>query len=543
MSGQLLVRPKAPQSSDPNLARRLNMLWKYLDTTGLQKCMEELCVQLLQKTELPHNPYLGFVRWFQQRSERFRLTSSMPTERILSDLNFPTFSTAIGYIAGSRKSSHVWGLPSVLRCVSPAHVKQYSWLLDNVTPPLATQHHTSAYTVQVLPALTGLCIFTGTFYDLPPSVDILLIFVIIGPNYQRAINLYAECLRNDIIRMVSQQKHVVIRLLVPIDKNGQNKVFSKDEVMNHTEVFYTSVLAAVAEKQLIRLECLWRLNAAGDDFHRGAKLYSLSVIQSSMMVRDERTFDFSEHPLIHLYSSVFLQRTHAEAYYGIFIPREQAIDKDLQQPRTKATYKSRGGEQARDCQKRIPTPSKVPLHGFQYTVQSKNMPDSSNILEPVRGSMMQRIAYTPMITGVFDITYLSILIILMELGNAGNQEYGPRMTDKDQGLQEALVQLHRFLHGSASQMWNILNLTQTICMLLESDNTEVECGEIYSVLAEKSRKLISDFLRSDYRNVSSDFTILSKALKRGLQSALEGLSQKPHSELLHSFKVMLWYGS
>ncbi|GCB61969.1 hypothetical protein scyTo_0004181 [Scyliorhinus torazame] len=385
--------------------------------------MEELCIELLNRAELPRNPYMGFVRRLQQRSERFRLINSVPTERILSDLNFPTFSTAIGYISG----------PSI---------------------------------------------FTGTFYDIPPSVDILLIYVIIGPNYQRAISLYAECLRNDIMRMVQQQRHAVFRLLVPIDKNGQNKVFSKDEVMNQGEAFFTSVLAAVSEKQLIRLECLWRLNVAGSDFHRGAKLYSLSVVQASEAIGSERIFDFSEHPLIHLYSSVFLQRTHAEAYYQIFILREQATDKDLQQPRTRATYQYRGdGRASRDAVKSISPPPKVPLHGFQYAARGEDTPDASSILEPVRGSMMQRIARTSLITGAFNITYLSVLIILTELENAGNQEDGPQMTDTDQGLQEALVQLHRFLHGSGCQMWNILNLIETICKLLESDNIEycVDC--------------------------------------------------------------------
>ncbi|XP_078090879.1 uncharacterized protein LOC144507598 [Mustelus asterias] len=544
MSGRLFLRPKAPQSSDPNVARRLNMLWKYLDVTGLQRSIEELCVELLNRPELPRNPYMGFVRRIQQRSERFRLINSVPTERILSDLNFPTFSTAVGYISGSGTSSHVWGLPSVLRCVSPVHVKQYSWLLDNVTPPLATLHHTSACTVQVLSALTGPSIFTGTFYDLPPSVDILLIFVIIGPNYQRAVSLYAECLRNDIMRMVQQQRHVVFRLLVPVDENGQNKVFSKDEVMNHTGAFLTSVLAAVSVKRPIRLECLWQLNAAGNDFHRGAKLYSLSVVQSSEAIGNERIFDFSEQPLIHLYSSVFLRRTHAEAYYGIYVLREQAMDKDLQQPRTKATYTFRGDERARrDARKHTSPPSKVPFHGFQSTATGEDTPDSNSILEPVRGSMKQQIACTPLITGAFDIAYLSILIILTELGNAGNQEHGPQMTDKDQGLQEALVNLHRFLHGSASQMWNILNLSETICMLLESDNIEVGCREIYSILAGKTRKLVLDFLRFDYRTVSSDFVILSNILKKGLESALDGLSETPHSKLLGDFRKMLWYGT
>ncbi|XP_051897786.1 uncharacterized protein LOC127584859 [Pristis pectinata] len=543
MSGQILKRPKAPQSSNPSVAQRLNLLWKYLDAAGLQKCMEDLCAQLLRSTELPQNPYPRLFRQIQQQAEWFRLTNSMPSERILSDLNFPTFSTAIGYISGARNSSHVWGLPSVLCSVSPAQLTQYSWLLASVTPPPAGLHRTPAYSVQVLSALTGPAIFTGTFYDLPPTVDILLNFVIIGSDLQRAVSVYAECLRNDISRTIKQQNHLVFRLVVPVDKNGQNDVFSRDQLMNLTEGFHSSVSAAIAAKQLIRLECLWRLNITGEDFLRGAKLYTLTIVQPSDGDMEERIFDYSELPLIHLYSSVFLRQTHAEAYCGIFIPREEAIDKDLQLPRMKATHNSRGGEWPSSSQKHISTSSKVSPHGFQCTEQGKHGPDSSSVLETIRASMLQRIACVPLSTGAFDIIYFSILIILMELGHSGNQEHSSRMPDREQHLLEALVQLYRFLHGSASRIWNIINLNQTICLLLESEDTEVNCREIFTVLAEKCRKLISDFLDSDYRKVSSDFVTLSKVLKMRMESALHALLEDPHRKLLNNFREMCSCGT
>ncbi|XP_055519882.1 uncharacterized protein LOC129714358 [Leucoraja erinacea] len=211
MSGQISERPRAPQSAHPRVARRLNQLQKYLDATGLQKCMEDISAQLLRRTELPPNPYPGLLCQIQQQAERFRLTNSTPPERILSDLSWPTFSTAVGYISGAGHTSRVWGLPAVLRCVSPAHLQQYRWLLANATPPIASLHQTSALSVQVFSGLTGPGIFTGTFYDLPPAVDILLHFVIIGTDVQRAVSRFVECLRNDVIRTIKQQHHLVFR--------------------------------------------------------------------------------------------------------------------------------------------------------------------------------------------------------------------------------------------------------------------------------------------------------------------------------------------
>ncbi|XP_055519964.1 uncharacterized protein LOC129714410 [Leucoraja erinacea] len=157
--------------------------------------------------------------------------------------------------------------------------------------------------------------------------------------------------------------------------------------------------------------------------------------------------------------------------------------------------------------------------------------------------MLQRIASIPLNTGAFDMTFYSILITLMELGNSGNQEHGSPMTDKELQLLEALMQLHRFLHGSASQIWKLLSLTQTICSLLDSEDTQVSCREVYTILAEKCRKLISDFLDSDYRKVSSDFVTLSRRWKRELETSLCVLLEGPHRKLINNFKVVLCIGT
>ncbi|XP_072104387.1 uncharacterized protein [Mobula birostris] len=145
-SGQIFERLTVPQSSNPSVARRLNLLWKYLDATGLQRLLEDLYARLL-RTELPQNLYPSLFRQVQQQAEGFRLTNFTPPERILPDLSLPTVSTAIGYVSGARSSSQVWGLPSVLRCVSPAHVKQYNQLLANVTPPPTSLPQSPAYSV------------------------------------------------------------------------------------------------------------------------------------------------------------------------------------------------------------------------------------------------------------------------------------------------------------------------------------------------------------------------------------------------------------
>ncbi|XP_059847836.1 uncharacterized protein LOC132406331 isoform X2 [Hypanus sabinus] len=541
MSGQIVGRLTVPQSGNPSVARRLNLLWKYLDATGLQGLLKDLCARLL-RTELPQNPYPSLFRQVQQQAEGFRLTKFTPSERILPDLSLPTVSTAIGYVSGACSSSQVWGLPSVLRCVSPAHVKQYNQLVASVTPPPTSLPQSPAYSVQVIAALTGPGIFTGTFYDLPPAVDVLLNFIIVSSDVQGAVSVYAECIRNDISRTVKQENHVVLRLVIPIDKNGQRKVFSRDQLTDLPDDFHSCVSAAVSVKQMAWLQCLWRLNVNGGDFVMGAKLYSLSLIRPSDEYMEERVFDYSELPLIHLYSSVFLQQSHAEAYCGMFIPRKEAIDKDLQHPRSKASHNSQPSEWPRDAQKSISTPSKAPLHGFQYTRQGKHCPDSSLVLQTIRTSMLQRIACIPLSTGALDITYFSILMILMELGNSGNQERGPQMTDREQHLLEGLMQLHRFLHGSASRIWNILNLTQTICLLLESETVEVNHREIYPVVADKCRKLVSDFLDSDYQKVSSDFVTLSRILKRGMVSALHALLEGPSRKLLSNFRAVLSVG-
>ncbi|MGH0141811.1 UNVERIFIED_CONTAM: hypothetical protein FKN15_000604 [Acipenser sinensis] len=274
-------RPVAPLSSDPGAARVLNALWKFLERTGLQRFVEGLCVETLRGPQSPRNPYPAFINRAREQAERYRLAESTTAEKFLSDVSFQTSPTAVRYIAGAMGCSHVWGHPSILRAVDPEQIEQFDWLVEDVTPPLASLHHSSPYTIQVLAALSGPCVFTRTLYPTQPPLELLQIYIIAGPDPQRAAELYADCVRSDVIRASQQGRHRLLRSAVKGRK-------VKEEVTARGGAFMFSVRGALQTRLPVRAQCVWRLDPPGTRFQGGAKLYSLSVIQTAEHSGGER---------------------------------------------------------------------------------------------------------------------------------------------------------------------------------------------------------------------------------------------------------------
>ncbi|XP_061086484.1 uncharacterized protein LOC133121296 [Conger conger] len=145
-----LARPPVPRPSEADQARRLNEVWRYLEDRGLQRCAEALCVDALRDPRsAPANPYPAFTQRLCQLAQRgrLRLSKSSSDEAFRRAVSFPTTLTAVRHVAGAKGCSHVWGLPSILRCVSPQEMGRYRWLLEDVTPPLSNMGHHSPYTV------------------------------------------------------------------------------------------------------------------------------------------------------------------------------------------------------------------------------------------------------------------------------------------------------------------------------------------------------------------------------------------------------------
>ncbi|XP_041099424.1 uncharacterized protein LOC121310192 isoform X2 [Polyodon spathula] len=479
-------RPLLPLSSDPGTARHLNALWKYLERTGLQRCVEELCVETLRGPQSPRNPYPAFISKAREQAERYRLAESTTAEKFLSDVSFQTSPTSVRYIAGALGCSHVWGHPSILRAVDPEQIKQFDWLVEDVTPPLSSLNHSSPYTIQVIPALSGPCVFTRTLYPTQSPLELLQIYFIAGPDPRRAAELYADCVRSDVIRTGQRVRHRLLRVIAPTDTAGGSEVFSKEEVTARGGAFVSSVRRALETRLPVRAQCVWRLDPPGTRFQEGAKLYSLSVIQTAERFGEERVVDFSPCPLIHLSSSVFLRRAHAEAYVGIFLPRESD---------TRQGPPAQGGG-----------------------VGVKGSPLSSDwdvVLAPIREALLRKIASLSPSQEPFKTAHLCALLLLLEPGE-------PRTGERP------LLQIYRFLQGSAARLGSLRSLTHTVSTVLQAGRREGVDREMCCSLLERVRALMLDFL-GDEESSSRDSLVLSDIMKRSLESVCDRLTQSPDS--------------
>ncbi|KAJ8283747.1 hypothetical protein COCON_G00025970 [Conger conger] len=335
-----LARPPVPRPSEADQARRLNEVWRYLEDRGLQRCAEALCVDALRDPcSASANPYPAFTQRLCQLAQRgrLRLSKSSSDEAFRRAVSFPTTLTAVRHVAGAKGCSHVWGLPSILRCVSPQEMGRYRWLLEDVTPPLSNTGHHSPYTVQVACGLTGPCVFSGTLLPASPApcLDLLQTYIITGPHPDRARSLYAQHLRRDVIRMSQQGRHHVLRITVPADAKEGVKAFSKAEVCLEGSGFEDAVQSYLGcgGDGLVRVECVWRGDPRGTQYQGGSKAYCLTVVQTASDHQDkERVLAYPQCPLLLLCCSVFPQQAQAEAYARAHLPTHPESGEDVFAP-------------------------------------------------------------------------------------------------------------------------------------------------------------------------------------------------------------------
>ncbi|XP_066564078.1 uncharacterized protein LOC136752557 isoform X2 [Amia ocellicauda] len=424
---------------------------------------------------------------------RLRLAESASEETFQIHLAFPTSSTAVRYIAGAKGCSGLWGLPSVLHCVDPQQIERFRWLIEDVTPPLASLSCSSPYSIQVLAALTGPCVFMGTLFPCPPSLDLLQIYVIAGPDPERARTLYAQCVRRDVIRMSQQGRHRLLRILVPTNNKGENKSFSKEEVSSRGPEFEGAVLSSLDDRLPVRAECVWRVDPQGTWHQGGSKLYTLTAIQTAGRHEEERVLDFSESPLTHLASSVFPCQAQAEAYARIFLPREP--------------------------------PSPDPSSGGAA---------EAGILAPVRDVLLRKLDALQLPRDALPAAHLCILLLLLPPPDTAGEA-------RAQG-HEAVAQLYRFLRGGAGRLWAVQEHALTLCRVLESQAGKAGDVQLCGALAQTLRGLMEGFLTQVGRvSFSSDALFLTENLSSRLQSVCDRLALGPSPAALEELREWCGY--
>ncbi|KAJ8415974.1 hypothetical protein AAFF_G00379960 [Aldrovandia affinis] len=478
-------------------ARQVNKVWRYLEESGLQRCAERLCADALGRggeTEAPHtvpaNPYPALTQRLRQIPQRLSLDKLSSDEIFTRAVSFPTTPTAVRHVSGAKGCSHVWGLPSILCCVSPQEMGRYRWLLEDVTPPLSKLGRHSPYTVQVGCALSGPCIFSGGLLPASPvpPLDLLQTYIIAGPDPRRALALYARCLRCDVIRMRQQGCHRVLRVTVPADDKGG----IREEVCLQGSGLEEAVERCLERggEGLVRVECVWRVDPQGTQYQGGSKTYCLTVVLIPLdHQQKERVLSFPQCPLLVLCCSVFPQQAQAEAYARAHLPPHAGSDVD--------------------------------------------------VFAAVRDVIAGRLSALRLPRDALPSAHLCCALLLLS-AQTHTDSAGPHTPPL-----ETLAQLFRFAHSPAARLWVLRQHALTLCQLLQSRPAESADVEICTVLARQLQRLLQDYVtESDSgRSWCSDSRVSLESLRSRLQAVCAQLAQGPGDASLTALIEWCWSSS
>ncbi|KAI1886802.1 hypothetical protein AGOR_G00199560 [Albula goreensis] len=391
---------------------------------------------------------------------------------------------------GAKGYSHVWGLPSILRCVNPQEMERYHWMLEDVTPPLSKMGNHSPYTVQVACALLGPCIFSGTLLPAspPPSLDLLQTYIIAGPDPHRACSLFARCLCDDVIRMSQQGRHRVLRVTVPGNR-GEIHVFSKEEASLQGSKLEEAVQSWMdcGREGIMKVECVWRVDPHGMCYQGGSKTYCLTVIQTTQDHKEkERVLSFPQCPLLFLCSSVFPQQAQAEAYSRAHIP--------------------------------------------------PNTESGVDVFEPVRDAIVGKLSALRLPHDAVPAAHLCFTLLLL-LQDDSAVTHTPPM--------EALQQLFRFVRSPAAKLWALRQHALTLCQLLQSQPEESVDAEIRSALAGQLLRLLEDHVAEAGSSSSwcSDSRLSLESLRMRLQAVCSHLAHGSSHTALDELRQWYWSSS
>ncbi|XP_043913156.1 uncharacterized protein LOC122789780 [Protopterus annectens] len=301
----------------------------------------------------------------------------------------------------------------------------------------------------------------------------------------------------------------------------------KLDIISGAVDFEDKTRAALLLKQPVEVQCLWQMGPMTREFRRGRKFYSLIVIQTSLELGKERVIDFSKQPLIHLFSSVFLQRSHIEVYLGIHVPLVGTVDGallDIANASGKAKFEEKESIENNQPLSRSSTPQGANLTAIKTILKGK-----VDVSLPLAERMFQTI-------------YLSVLLLLIDLKQTGIlvQNRDSQLTILE--LHEELLQIYTFLHGITSQLFSILNALENIQMLQEASTAQALKTEVTQILLKELRELSENVLNMDTANFSYDLVMLTSAFKSRLQRTAAVLLELQGQEALTELRMTQCYG-
>ncbi|XP_071491918.1 uncharacterized protein [Diadema antillarum] len=303
--------------SDEYAAREMKTITDYMADTHVSDHMQALCQGLLSEVNLPYNPYPAFLKKMCHLPEGFHMYAET-NENIRAKLLSPVQKTSSPIIWGVKGQTNVWGLKDIVQVVDPQSIKNQAWLLSTVLPLRLAEMEGSSVKGNMLLALTGPAVFSGTFYKEYPSVDFILEFMLYGTNIDMALQVFAMTLREDVKRTVSSKSpHQCLGISLHTADNKE-VLWDRKRIESEKDEFCTSVAVATKQRRPPVMKCVFATDGDMKTFKRGTKKYVFHFIETDDDTGVERFTSFSEHPFATLFSSIFLRKADAEAYVAAF---------------------------------------------------------------------------------------------------------------------------------------------------------------------------------------------------------------------------------
>ncbi|XP_053375797.1 uncharacterized protein LOC123534926 isoform X2 [Mercenaria mercenaria] len=508
-----------PGYYSPSLAR----FEQYLEDTQVQVIFRKLLHILLNRPELPYNPYPGFYGRLRVHQERFHLEKH-PRQRILASLRNILKDTYIQNLYTIQNYQNVWGLSSILRVVNPDGLEKYRWLINDITPKLDQLPSFEGFSNQVMVALIGPCIFDGSFYPSVHNVQFRLEYLVAGPDVEKGISIYVNSLMKEIDDMFNSEHHFLLGVNVPSMSLTNPDMWVKhywepEKIQSEKETFLQKISDAVIGNRYIFVECIFLLNPSYPSYIRGEKQYGLNFVEVVDEMREEGLASFCEYPMASLHEGVFFERSQAEAYISIFQtqmddfetadayeagegapPRSPGLASLGQGSQAQLTSRQSRAATAQSMNRRFSVsqqqdahqvqqhvhrrlehvkPRKVKIDGFRFGDEKSTGPFAWQITTPIKSNYQKKIASYWRDVELFEILYCIIILVIM---------------DRESYDDEILVEAYRLYHSTSGHLHHLMEHNKGLRAVIQAVANTADYPVIRTLLQQYNEAVQKLFL-------------------------------------------------
>lgn len=254
---------------------------EYLKKTDLESVFQVLLTRLLNRNELPYNPYPGFAEKIYPYVERFHLYQ-ISEEKMQHMLRNSLKETRVAHLYTVRNFEMVWGLSSILRVVSAQRLSRFKWVVDDLVIDPQKLTVEEGYTADVILSVVGPCVFEGTFFSSAHHLQIRKEYVLYGEDSSKGVTEFVQIIEVEINEMYTSKRHQILGVDVFVSDGtgagGHQEFWEPDRISQEQEMFEKHLTDTVQGNKFIKIECVFLLDPHYPKYIRGQIQYGLNFV-------------------------------------------------------------------------------------------------------------------------------------------------------------------------------------------------------------------------------------------------------------------------